>query len=650
MSEPIELFLSPAGESGQTLEEGLDPVNLAGIEAGEESLAGQEDFVAERSSRHAGGDANSVADQGWAVVIPDNDQGDHLLQVVKPLLDRRSEDMEGDPVEIFRVPPDLDAAQAMQWQDRTFRGNKLEEDIPAYLTVLGDFDEVSVATQRVLSTYSHVGRLGFDDDAGYESYVAKLLRWEKVERQGQARALFFTALDGTAATALGERLLIAPSLADAQALQGKRDFPVSEVVRVFDEEPDEAGELLLEVAGEESPSILFSCSHGMGAPRSGWSSAERQRAMQGALCLGRGEQITADDVRDAPFLPGGMWLYFACYGAGTPAQSEYAHWLANLQKLGRFSGSLTSVMAALPVDDPPFIAALPRAALANPDGPLGVVGHVDLAWSCSFQDLDEDGERMRHRRFQPLLSQMARGSCAGLAFSEFLRTRAQIESEITISEDLAARARALGGDAPDDRVRMGQRWMLHQDLDGYVLLGDPAARLAIDPRSGQRRKRGSSIDDPVAAVSVAVTGSGAPSPEQTSFAGSARDPESRETPEDGPGARGAEDPGGSRAIDELLAQGGDRALGELVRAIATFEVASYARDDDAAPGDDLADDPAARLLARTRCALENVEQVWVTDGDPDLQALHLDLVKQALQSRNELLRLLVAALRGRDLE
>src|SRR4029079_18135998 len=46
-----------------------------------------------------------------------------------------------------------------------------------------------------------------------------------------------------------------------------------------------------------------------------------------------------------------------------------------------------------------------------------------------------------------------------------------------------------GGDAMDaaQRTRLGHLWMLRQDLLGYVLLGDPAARLPLTPPAAQRR-------------------------------------------------------------------------------------------------------------------------------------------------------------------
>jgi hypothetical protein len=201
-----------------------------------------------------------------------------------------------------------------------------------------------------------------------------------------------------------------------------------------------------------------------------------------ARCLGGGTCITAEDLAGAPFLPGGLWLFFACFGIATPRHSRYHHWLRRLQELGEFGGELASVLASLPGrGEPPFLSALPQAALANPDGPLAVIGHIDLAWSHGFQDIEKMSGSERHRRFTGLLDTMLRGHRVGLALADLQRARNLVKTDLSVALDGAARAEVTGENPPDERVRLGHRWMLHHDLDGYALLGDPAARLAISP-------------------------------------------------------------------------------------------------------------------------------------------------------------------------
>src|SRR5580698_3373746 len=131
------------------------------------------------------------------------------------------------------------------------------------------------------------------------------------------------------------------------------------------------------------------------------------------------DQITAADLQGRKFLPGGLWLMFACFGAGTPSRSVYAPWLERLTDLGLCRIPAQSVLAALPrPGERPFVAALAEAALASPDGPLGVIGHVDLAWTWSFLDdvavAGGKGARGRYERFFGILSSALRGRRLGV--------------------------------------------------------------------------------------------------------------------------------------------------------------------------------------------------------------------------------------------
>jgi hypothetical protein len=57
-----------------------------------------------------------------------------------------------------------------------------------------------------------------------------------------------------------------------------------------------------------------------------------------------------------------------------------------------------------------------------------------------------------------------------------MRARNHVQTELTI----AAAAEAHGGpEPPTQRAVLGHRWMVLQDLDGYIALGDPAARLVV---------------------------------------------------------------------------------------------------------------------------------------------------------------------------
>jgi hypothetical protein len=204
------------------------------------------------------------------------------------------------------------------------------------------------------------------------------------------------------------------------------------------------------------------------------------RRLQGAMSFGSGSRLTSEDVASRPFLPGGAWFYFACYGAGTPSESAFHHWLATLRDLGLYGRNIDSVLQSLPAQgERPFVAALPQAALANPNGPLAVMGHVDLAWSFSFQDVGTTG-KFRPARFQDVFRTIVAGKRIGPAYWELQRFFNMASGDLATLYDRDARAKAQGDETPEDkkrRTRKATLWMLRQDLSAYVLLGDPAAYL-----------------------------------------------------------------------------------------------------------------------------------------------------------------------------
>jgi hypothetical protein len=504
----IELFLRPAGARDQSLARGLGAGALA---EATEGRGDSKDSARPDSHFDPGGDPNSLRDQGWGVIAPRGEDGDRLLALARALIDKRAADQDGE-VPVYRVPPDMTAAQAAAWIDRKLVDNAMHEAIPGYLLVLGGPDQVSFELQQVLAGSFSVGRVGFDADAGYEAYIDKLLRSERAPAPAPARAVYFTARDGTPATELGHRLLMQPCIADAVEQRTAGRFAASEIATIEDEDPAQAVDRLLAAAA--GPGVLFSCSHGAGAPRDGWGSPDHRRSLQGALCLGRGQRLDAQLVAQAPFVPGGMWLMFACFGAGTPRHSAYHPWLARLQAHGEFDDDLASVLVSLPGErELPFIAALPQAALANPGGPLAIIGHLDLAWSYGFQDIEKMSRGERHRRFHELVAQLVRGSRVGLALGgSLMRARNQVQTELAIAAAAEARAGQEGIDERSGiaRAALGHRWMVLQDLDGYIVLGDPAARMAVAEPGVRARDGAAAAVEPAGPVEISTRGAPAP--------------------------------------------------------------------------------------------------------------------------------------------
>ena len=444
------------------------------------------------------GDVGDLRAQRWGVVAPPGDEGDRLLELIDPLI-RHREQEQGAEVARFRSAPGfsggLSLLDAFEWQDACIDTHqKLDDELPCYLLILGDLHQVPLAIQQALceSASRMVGRLAFDSEDGYRGYAEKLCQLEQAgaERLGAgAEAIFHTVKDGTAATSQGYDQLVAQVVTE---LRGR----TSVAVRESGSYQPGPGELLAAVSESESPGVLFTLSHGDGPPDGGWASDQEQRWYQGTMSFGRGGRLDHDELLERPFLPGGIWFSQACYGAGTPVTSPYLDWIqANAGRGGNVS-DVDLVLASKPLSGQPFIAHLPKAVLANREGPLAFIGHVDLAWTFSFRDpYDTAGSRSGH--FARMVADLLAGHRVGQGMRAIQDYQIQVMSFL---------ARLYADNAGRDR--QGERalwWMIWQDLAGYVLLGDPAARLPVQRASGGAGRSGSAArPSPVGNIERAI--------------------------------------------------------------------------------------------------------------------------------------------------
>lgn len=432
--------------------------------------------------RRTDADPNDISLQRWGVIAPEGKEGNHWLEAIAPLIRLREEE-QGASIITYRVPPDMDAKMAVSWKDEVYWSEDVEEDDrPLYLMLLGDIDRVSLELQHSLANCALVGRSHFGNGQGqpnldaYAAYAEKVVRFARNgTTTDRPNMLFHVARDGTNATLSGESRLVLPCLEVAQKNRDSGRLPVADVCEI---EADSTDELLAAGAGA-TPSVFLSVSHGVGAPRRGWSSEEEQWRKQGALVLGRNDVLDAERLATQTFLPGGLWFMLACFGAGTPASSAYHAWLTLLSQEGAFSGKANSVLASLPAaGQRPFVAALPQAALASPNGPLAVIGHMDLAWTYGFSNATNLGES-RKSRFYSALEVMARGSRAGVGIEALMRFYRETNDALMSSYQSETDARVQGRVDTSNRKERGHLWMLRNDLRGYVLLGDPAVRLPL---------------------------------------------------------------------------------------------------------------------------------------------------------------------------
>ena len=412
--------------------------------------------------------------QKWGVVVPPGETGERLLELVEPLIARRRQ-QQGSYVRVFRSPPmsasDLSLLDAFRMRDRWRDGQSSSaEALPYYLLIVGDLQQVPLAVQRALSVSTNhaVGRLSFERDDDYRAYVAKLIAQETGAKSPRGDILLHTVQDGTRATEEGHANLIQRLVGDAKELSPRPSMRESGTRIPTPRELFEA------VEQPSAPTVLCTLAHGEGAPRGGWPSAAEQLASQGSLGFGFGRRITGRDIAERPFLPGGVWIAHSSFSAGTPPWSSYLGWLEKLAE-SEHSEAIAEILASRPLSEEPFVSSISRAALANPKGPLAFIGHVDLAWSYAFPE-PTSASGSRTASMIRMMSGLAQGKRVGLAM------RGLFEYLVQVNEYLVALYNGPGD--PDSPLVQRERalwWMVREELAGYILLGDPAARMAVAP-------------------------------------------------------------------------------------------------------------------------------------------------------------------------
>ncbi|RYZ41264.1 MAG: hypothetical protein EOO71_12715 [Myxococcaceae bacterium] len=423
------------------------------------------------------GDPNSLTAQRWALIVPEGEWGRRIEAILEPLCALRARE-QGVPVEVHRVPSGMDRTGAVQFREKVLHpSSRSRKEHARYILLAGGLEELTQELQEVLVVEGacFVGRLAFKQDEEWEAYVGKVLAREQAPSPPRkARALYLCAGDGSTAVRGGGLTIVTPAARQCQEERQRGHLRAKEILEEV--LPKGSADRLLDLASAQEPTLLFTLSHGMGAPSGGWRSMEAQWRRQGNLFLGAGCELEPDMVRSRPFVPGGIWFYFACFGAGTPVQSVYEPWLKTLvDARHQKPGVLEQVADSRPVDGRPFVAALPQAALANEQGPLAVIAHLDLAWTHAFQDVLTGQSHVQ--RLEAVLSSLMVGHRAGPAFHALLQSTSRADARLRLRHETTTVAHAAGTPLPEDLVAQAYLWMERHDIASYVLLGDPAVRL-----------------------------------------------------------------------------------------------------------------------------------------------------------------------------
>ena len=161
-----------------------------------------------------------------------------------------------------------------------------------------------------------------------------------------------------------------------------------------------------------------------------------------------------------------MVFQFACFGYGTPAISDYSHWLKGVPEKSA---------------DADFVAALPKKLLAHERGPIAFVGHLDTAFLHGFADphaphaLDRWDARVAP--FKKAIERFLAVDPSGYAMEDMSQRYSVCNAILTSTYDRQKRGSLTW--TPELQTRFLDTWITRSDAQNYMVYGDPAVQLRI---------------------------------------------------------------------------------------------------------------------------------------------------------------------------
>ncbi|BAY45224.1 hypothetical protein SAMD00079811_28260 [Scytonema sp. HK-05] len=487
MNEELLFFNGLDGATGEYLLPPLTPQEVSKIAQGEKFEPAHL-LELQKKNLHVKGvepefapiegvDPKNLAETGWGVIFAFG-VDPAITAALSPLLEHRRKQATQKKEQYYQeyVYRPGESKNQFLARHKVGPGPADPDKMPYYLLIVGDPETIPYSFQYQLDVQYAVGRIYFDKPEEYAQYAHSVVEAETGKLSLARRASFFGVQNnGDAATQLSASNLIKP-LAEWMV----KDQPNWNVQTLLKEETTKArlGQLL---GGSETPSLLFTASHGIGFP----NGDPRQLLHQGGLVCQdwpgwhqwKGKPIpedfyfSGDDVSDDARLFGLIAFHFACYGAGTPKMNDFAHQQA-------FSDRSAIAPHA-------FIARLPQRLLSHPKGgALAVIGHVERAWGCSFvwkHAGQSTGAQLQV--FQSGLKRLMEGHPVGSALEFFNQRYAELSSDLSAHlEDIKYK---LKPDASDDFIT-SDMWTANNDARSYMIIGDPAVRLVVGDANTER--------------------------------------------------------------------------------------------------------------------------------------------------------------------
>jgi hypothetical protein len=402
---------------------------------------------------------------GWSILVSGQDpRKDAILEALAPLAKARGMASPAKPLLFSSAGPD----DWQQWlTDHYYALDLAGQQVPGYVLIVGGPEQVPFGFQSLMDSVASVGRLEFAQIEDLAVYAAKLLRLEAAPDPVVAReALFFATDAGPKDPTYFSRKYMAEPLA-----AHVRDDLKFKTTEIFGDVATKAN--LLQALKQTKAGLVYTASHGLGATS---ETQSVQTQYNGAICCQCEGQLTLDHLLAAddipmtePILEGAVLFQFACFGYGTPAVSEYAHWLPETWGKPQKNAERD------------FIAALPKRLLAHPRGPIAFIGHLDTAFLHGFADASQphtlDRWHTRIAPFKKVVDQLLGVQPSGLAMEGINERYSLCNAMLANTNDRVQKGTMNWTD--ETRAGFLDTWITRGDAQNYLIFGDPAASLRL---------------------------------------------------------------------------------------------------------------------------------------------------------------------------
>ncbi|MEZ4673991.1 MAG: hypothetical protein R2932_07070 [Caldilineaceae bacterium] len=439
-----------------------------------------------------GVDATKLSEAGWGIIFAYADpQLAAIQEALEPLLTLR----QAQAGSLYRAFTGVDAYRAGETKSKFLERFKIgtgavdpKKGVPYYLLLIGSPELIPFEFQYQLDVQFAVGRLDFDTLEEYDNYAKTVLAAETGQHALARKAAFFSVVNADdSATSTTDQYLVQP-LAAELASTPNWSFTTHRG------DAATRGQLETLLGGDQKPALLFTASHGIEFP----AGHPQQERRQGALLCGDwpGPRQWRAPLKESFYFagehlsssadPSGMIAFhFACFGGGTPQFDDFA---GNSTALTQSSTARKATAAR------PFVANLPKRLLGHPNGgALAVVSHVDRAWSYSFRQNTTPQTTV----FEGALKRLLRGQPLGWALEYFNARYGELAA------DLNNEINRLRWGNHFEAYQIAALWTENHDARNYVVLGDPAVRVAVAPL-------GRSLEPDSRPLPIPVTADGRP--------------------------------------------------------------------------------------------------------------------------------------------